>query len=72
MSGFHIGSGLFFERFPNGDVRITVNDGNECNASFTFDADSWASAVASVSVRGDTAEVWQEARDLHNKLPEPT
>lgn len=72
---FHWKDNWFFERRDDGSVRIyhedrlpgRSTDPVEYDVCLDIDADSWASIVASVSAQGDTAEAFQEARNLHGK-----
>lgn len=65
---FHYKDNWFFERVRDGNVRIYHLDAfGTMDRGILVDAASWASIVASVSVRGDTAEAFQEAREFHNK-----
>ncbi len=62
---FHWKHGWYFERLPmDGSVRIFHKD---LDIIIDIDPDSWASIVASVSNRGDTAKAFEEARDFHHK-----
>ena len=61
MSKFHAKDGWFFERLTDGAVKITT----EAFCDITLDADTWASAVASVSAAGDMAETFKLAVNLH-------
>jgi len=66
---FHWKDGWYFERILNGQVRIYHLDGfGLMDRGIAIDADSWASIVASVSARGDTAEAFQEAREFHGMI----
>lgn len=57
---FHAHSGWYFSRDGSGQVTVTYPDG-----VVGFDKDTWASIVASVSFRGETAETFAEAQALH-------
>lgn len=59
---FHAKDGWYFGRAEDGWVHI-VSPHDEVR----LDPDTWASAIASVSAQGDTAEAFQEARDFHHK-----
>lgn len=72
---FHLKDGWYFQRLePEGKVRIYHEEGvKQAESKFSaydvcleIDADSWASIIASVSARGDTAEAFQEAKRLHS------
>jgi hypothetical protein len=65
---FHAKDGWYFERIDTGSVRIKVEKpGYPTTATVELSADTWASVVAAVSARGDIAQAWQEALDLHNR-----
>ena len=61
---FHV-AGAEFKRLEDGTVTITRVEGGVAHA-IKLDPDSWCSAVAAVSVYGDTAESFECARGLHN------
>jgi hypothetical protein len=67
-SGFHARDNWFFRREDDGSVRILAPDsmGPGAHQVVTLDADTWASAVASVSAVGETSESFQTARRFHN------
>lgn len=50
---FHINEGLYFEKLPDGSVRIVKRSGNEPESPVIFDhvldAGQWASVVAAMS-----------------------
>ena len=50
---FHIGDGLYFDRLPDGGVRIVKRSGNADDSPVIFDhvldAGEWASVVAATS-----------------------
>jgi hypothetical protein len=52
--GFDAGSGWSFHREPDGSVRIAAPDslGPGAHQVVRLDADTWAAAVASMSVEG--------------------
>ena len=60
---FHWKEGWFFSRLLNGDVAFWNKD--KGIPTTVIDRDSWLSIVASVSVKGDTAEQFQAAKELH-------
>jgi len=70
---FHWKDGWYFERLEDGSVRIYHEDLEadqekemvEYDVVIDIDPDSWASIVASVSARGDTAEAFQVAKRFH-------
>jgi hypothetical protein len=75
MSEYHAKAGWFFERMTEGNVGSVVIvkreygvDNPKLLLAIAFYPDEWASIVASVSARGDTAVVHSEALELHNKL----
>ena len=59
---FHAKEGWYFGRLEDGSVRIITPDPA---VTVKLDPDLWASAVASVSAQGDTAEAFQKASELH-------
>jgi len=74
---YHAKDGLYFKRLPDGSVKILVKrklpgwwEGgapvDESPIEVTLDSLTWASAVASVSKRGDVTEVFEEALRLHD------
>ena len=73
---FHFRDRWYFERLNNGAVRIYHEDKfvdpdsgtREYDVCLDIDPDSWASIIASVSARGETAETWLEAKGFHNAL----
>ena len=73
---FHWKDNWYFERLDDGSVRIYHEENyidrdtgiKEYDVCIDIDPDSWASIMASVSVRGDTAEAFQEAKEFHGKL----
>ncbi|MBA7654778.1 hypothetical protein ES703_62671 [subsurface metagenome] len=63
---FHWKDNWYFARIGNGAVIIYHKDDHDIiDVDIEIDADSWASIVASVSAKGDTAEAFQEAREFH-------
>ena len=63
--GFHARDGWYFKRTEAGGVRITVVTSPTRFETVDLDADTWASAVASVSARGENAETFAAAGQLH-------
>jgi len=68
--------GFLFDRCPSstahkdGSVRIRFRVcSQEPNTEYGMivDPDSWASLIAGLSVRGETSETWELARQLHNR-----
>lgn len=74
---FHLANGFFFRRDENGTIQIMCDpeaaglkksgDGSFKIVHCTVDDSSFASAVASCSIRGDNAETHKEAMDLLQK-----
>jgi hypothetical protein len=75
---YHLANGLFFERLPSGNVRIVqTTDGREpkvvdgvyqqSNIKFwaTVTGAGWSSAVAAMTMSGETSEQFQKALTLH-------
>jgi hypothetical protein len=67
-NGFHAREGWYFRREGDGSVRILGPDslGPGAHQVVTLDADTWASAVASVSSPGETSDTFQVARRFHD------
>lgn len=69
--GFHAHSGLFFRRDENGMVHVTDcppgSTALQCR-TIVLDPDTWASAVASVSARGETGDTFTKARRFHDGI----
>ena len=67
---FHAKGGWFFKRTEEGGVHIVkgvqYHNGAQITEEVCLDADSWASIVASVSARGETAETYKIAKGFHN------
>lgn len=63
---FHLQDNFYFERKEDGRVHIHVEDGLKV-CEVTVSADAWCSVVAAVSKRGDTAAVYAECLETHNK-----
>ncbi len=61
---FHVKEGWFFERMEDGKVRVYSP---KPDIRLEMDPDTWASVLASMSARGDSAEAFQDAQDFHNK-----
>lgn len=77
---FHANNGLYFERLPDGGVRVShwlhgaANAGRADQASvqvldrsWHLSASEWASVMASVSARGESGETHTEATLYHEK-----
>lgn len=66
---FHARDGLYFKRMPDGSVLIRFDvqliGKPLVRVERRVDADTWASAVASVSPWGDNAVTFQAACELH-------
>ena len=67
--GYHAGDGWHFKRQGDGSVRVRAPDSAGPGASQTIglSAPVWASAVASVCARGETAETFAEALAAHQR-----
>ena len=72
---FHFKDGWYFKRLEDGSVLIYHEEPisrAECaaliDAQIEIDPGSWASIIASVSARGDTAETFREAVKFHTPL----
>lgn len=63
---FHLSNGFFFERQADGQIRVAYvkPKSNEPMAETIVSPEAWASVLATTSVRGESAETWQEARDF--------
>lgn len=69
MRWFHARGGWLFRREPFGSVTIekrTNDRAQNPEMNVSFDADTWASIVATVSARGDNATTHAEALRFHN------
>jgi Protein of unknown function (DUF2829) len=73
--GFHAFGGWSFRRDLGGYVAIEVAESDHVDAPLrvaaVFDPDTWASIVASVSHRGDSAETWRAVRLFHQPAETP-
>jgi hypothetical protein len=68
--GFHSREGWFFRREDaDGSVRLTAPDsaGPGAHQTVVLDANTWASAVASVSAAGEDGATFRRALDTHNR-----
>lgn len=66
--GFHLRDGLYFKRDQNGFVRLTKTrnaHSSEVDYATAITPEEWASIVAFVSLRGETAN-WANALAFHN------
>jgi hypothetical protein len=66
--GFHARDNWYFRREDDGSVRIMAPDsaGPGAHQVVTLDANTWASAVASVSADGETTETFHAAQRFHD------
>lgn len=65
---FHYKDGWYFSRLEDGSVCIEKEHAAGIVTSKTIiDPSSWASIVASVSIKGDTREAFDKAEELHMK-----
>ena len=73
VNGFHVQGGLYFTRGENGSVTVTITESNKVESpvlrSITFDVDGFASVVASMSVRGEEANGFYEAKEFLTRAP---
>lgn len=65
--GFHSKQDLYFERDDDGNVVIRKVHRNRVLFEVTLDTNTWGSAVASVSARGENAETFNEAVQFHRR-----
>lgn len=72
---FHAHSGWYFERLDDGSVQVTTPlsevgiDGDlfeDERAIVVFDPNTWASIVASVCARGESADTFWRATRFHD------
>lgn len=68
---FHSINGWYFERMEDGGVRITKTDQRpdhrgELIVGVELPAETWCSAVASVSAKGENADTFAGATQLHD------
>lgn len=70
MSWFHAKDGWLFRRadeFGGVEIEKRTNDRAQNPEMYVaFDADTWASIVASVSALGETSATFQAAKALHS------
>lgn len=68
---FHLQNNVYFERQPDGLIRIVVREGNQADAPIIKDTttapEGFASVMATMSARGETGETWREACDYLSK-----
>lgn len=62
--GFHAQDGWYFERQPDGSVKISAAV-QRCIEEIVLTPDTWASIVASVSAASETSARWNQAREFH-------
>lgn len=66
---FHLNDGLFFERLPEGKVRIVQKEGGPEGGTvffdLTVDANAWASVIASMSYYGEEHFGFYRALEFH-------
>ncbi len=79
---FHVTDGLFFERLPDGQVRIMKTIEKEVGSAkggspvvtldMTLDANTWASVIASMSYYGEEDYGFYRAMNFHrgDEIPE--
>lgn len=60
-AGYHASDGLYFRRLRNGGVEIQATG----RRLVELTANTWASAVASVSARGETGDTYRAALLFH-------
>ena len=65
MEGFHLQQGLYFKRESDGRITISITQTPMVDAPVIFtttcDVSGFASVMASMSARDETAETWKEA-----------
>ena len=82
MSAFHWQHGIYFRRLDDGSVetriRLTAKEvnlavwtGGEAYRVEIIPPNEWASIVAHVTTRGDTADAYADALALHGAAPTP-
>jgi hypothetical protein len=69
-TGFHANDGWYFERQPDGSVKISAAV-NRCAETITLPPAEWASVVTAVSAQGETSETYQAALRLHGQDVSP-
>jgi hypothetical protein len=71
--GFHAHDGWYFRRNTDDSVTIEVAESNHVDAPLrvgaSFDPDTWASIVASVSAHGGNSATFYAAQNLHMGEP---
>ncbi len=67
---FHTDEGWWFRRNPSGTVTIFADDSHGEPRETVLDAQTWAAAVAAVSITGATTEANRAALALHGVVGE--
>lgn len=62
---FHWQHGWYFRRGEKGKVQVRISRHGQNQMEVVIDAASWASIVAHVSKKGDTAPQVSRAEELH-------
>lgn len=66
---FHLTDGWYFERLPEGKVRIlkreSAHDKAPIVAEVVVDGPGWCSIIASMSAEGETSHKYDEAVEFH-------
>ena len=68
LAGFHSKYGLYFRREPDGTVLVMYepfNDARNPIMMVALDPNTWASAVASMTARGENADTFAAALRFH-------
>jgi hypothetical protein len=65
---FHAKDNWWFKRLDDGSVRIMQIINKENLVDITFDANTWASIISSVSAEGEHDGRFYKALEFHNKL----
>lgn len=72
---FHSSEGLYFEKLPDGGVRILKRSGSREDSPVIFDhvldANQWASAIATMSHYGEENGGFYRALNFHRGDPLP-
>lgn len=72
---FHSSDGLYFEKLPDGGVRILKRSGSQEDSPVIFDhvldANQWASVIASMSLHGEEDGGFYYALQFHRGDPLP-
>jgi|GEM_PF-4646410 len=63
---FHVKDGWRFEKLPAGAVKVESPGGG----TLVMDYDAWASVLASMCKRGESAQTFHEASEFH-RSPHP-